>query len=272
VNKYRMVCLDIDGTLLNSKHQITEETKAVIEKIAREKDISVVLVSARMPKGILFLQEQLNIVEPIICYSGALIISKSSEILLTKTISVNHIKKIYALAKEHDIHMSLYKDNEWYVEKMDEWTLQESRITNVIPIEIEFNELLDLWEEMNCGANKILCMGNSELIQSLNKEVKLNKLDDINAHPSKPTYLEVMPGEASKTSAIDYLRRKLGVEQSEILAIGDNYNDIDMIEYAGLGIAMGNAPEEVKKYADSVTYSNDENGVARALEKYIDNK
>ena len=78
-----------------------------------------------------------------------------------------------------------------------------------------------------------------------------------------------MPANASKTSAINVLQKKFNVKQSEIIAMGDYYNDIDMLEYAGLGIAMGNAPEEVKKHGNDVTLTNDEDGVAVALEKYV---
>ena len=78
-----------------------------------------------------------------------------------------------------------------------------------------------------------------------------------------------MPNNASKTSAIEFMCRKFDIQKSEVLAIGDNYNDINMIEFAGLGVAMGNAPEEVKQCADGITLSNDEDGVAESIKKYI---
>jgi Cof subfamily protein (haloacid dehalogenase superfamily) len=95
------------------------------------------------------------------------------------------------------------------------------------------------------------------------------QIEALNIYPSKPTYLEIMPKMASKTSAIQVLQDKFGVHQSEIIAMGDNYNDIDMLAYAGLGIAMGNAPDEVRKQAKEITLTNDEDGVAAALLKYV---
>lgn len=266
MNNFKMICLDIDGTLLNSKHQITDEVKRAINIAVNEKNIPVILVSARMPKGITFLQRELEIEQPIICYSGALILDKDNNVLSKEFISVSNLEEVYKLTKNHNIHMSLYKDNEWYIEEMDYWAKQESEITNIIPKITDFNELMQVWREEGAGPNKILCMANPEEISFLKENIHDNGL---NIYPSKPTYLEIMPGKASKTSAINCLQKKFNVDKTEIIAMGDNYNDIDMIEYAGLGIAMGNAPEDVKKHADYVTSTNDEDGVAEALKKYI---
>lgn len=266
MNKFKMICLDIDGTLLNSQHKITAATKDVIKAAADDKKIPVILVSARMPKGILFLQNELEIKEPIICYSGSLIMDKNKNIMLNKTIPMSSLREIYETAKSINIHVSLYKDDQWYVEEFEEWAKQESEITNIIPNVVEFTELFKLWEKGKTGPNKILCMADQQEIILLKSKIKDDK---VNVYPSKPTYLEIMPKDASKTSAIDFLRMKFNAQQCEIIAIGDNYNDIDMIEYAGLGIAMGNAPEEVKKAANEVTLTNDEDGVAEAIKKHI---
>lgn len=266
MNNFKMVCLDIDGTLLNSNHQITKEVKSAINIVANEKNIPVILVSARMPKGITFLQRELKIEQPIICYSGALVLDKYGEILSKEFIDVLDLQEIYEVTYMYDIHMSLYKDNEWYIEEMDYWAKQESEITNIAPKITNFNELIQLWEKEGTGPNKILCMADPNKIIFLKENIKDN---DLNIYPSKSTYLEIMPTNASKTSAINILQKEFDVEKPEIIAMGDNYNDIDMLEYAGLGIAMGNAPEEVKKHANYITSTNDEDGVAEALKKYI---
>jgi Cof subfamily protein (haloacid dehalogenase superfamily) len=266
MNNFKMICLDIDGTLLNSSHQITEGVKIAINIAANEKKIPVILVSARMPKGITFLQRELEIEQPIICYSGALILDKDNNVLSKEFINVSDLEEVYKLTKSHNIHMSLYKDNEWYIEEMDYWAKQEGEITNIIPKITEFKELMQLWKQEGTGPNKILCMSKPEEISFLKENIND---DNLNIYPSKPTYLEIMPSKASKTSAINCLQKKFNVDKAEIIAMGDNYNDIDMIEYAGLGIAMGNAPEDVKKHANYVALTNDEDGVAEALKKYI---
>lgn len=268
MDRFKMICLDIDGTLLNSENKITENTREVIGKAANEKHIPVILVSARMPEGMLFLQEELNIVQPIICYSGALVWNKGNA-LLNVTIPVQETIKMYNLAKSSGIHISLYKDDEWYIERMDEWAEQESGITHITPNIINFNDLFNTWKQENSGPNKILCMAEPEKIEQLNIKAKQYHSDNLNIYLSKPTYLEIMPAAATKTSAIEFLCRRLDVQQKQVLAVGDNYNDINMIEFAGMGIAMGNAPEQVKQCADDVTLSNDEDGVAAAIKKYV---
>ena len=269
MNKFKMICLDIDGTLLNSEHKISQKTKEVIEIAANEKQIPVILVSARMPKGILFLQKELNIRQPIICYSGALVVDEKANILSNCGISILDVRQVYNFVKEIGVHMSLYKDDEWYIEEIDEWAEQESEITNIIPNIIYFTDLFNLWDQEKSGPNKILCMAEPNKIKALDVLIKSYNSNNLNIYPSKPTYLEIMPNNVSKTSAIEILMRKFNIKRSEIIAIGDNYNDIDMIQFAGIGIAMGNAPDGVKQYADDITFSNDEDGVAEAIKKYI---
>jgi len=264
-----MICLDIDGTLLNSEHKISPRTKEVIQLVSKEMKIPVILVSARMPKGILFLLEELNISNPIICYSGALIMDDKTNILSNVTIPISEVEQVFKLVRDMGIHVNLYKDDEWYVEKIDEWAEQEGVITNISPNIMNFTGLFDLWEKEKSGPNKILCMAEPNEIEALNAKIKAYNSNDLNIYLSKPTYLEIMPGNASKTSAIEVLCKKYDIQRSEVIAIGDNYNDINMIEFAGLGIAMNNAPDAVKQYADDITLSNDEDGVAEAIKKYI---
>jgi Cof subfamily protein (haloacid dehalogenase superfamily) len=266
MNKFKMICLDIDGTLLNSKHEISKGVKDAINVVANERNIPVILVSARMPKGITFLQKELGIEQPIICYSGALILDKDNKTLSKEVIDVFNLEEIYKLACENNIHISLYKDDEWYIKELDYWAKQESEITNIIPTVTDFKELIEIWKKEGTGPNKILCMADPDKITLLKEGTKTI---DLNIYPSKPTYLEIMPAKASKTAAINVLQKKFNIGKSEIIAMGDNYNDIDMLEYAGLGIAMGNAPEDVKKHGNDVTLTNDEDGVAVALKKYV---
>lgn len=264
-----MVCLDIDGTLLNSEHKISPKTKEIIKRVANNNHIPVILVSARMPKGILFLQKELNIVQPIICYSGALVLDDKTNILLNITIPISDVKQVHTFANDIGIHISLYKDDQWYIERMDKWAKQESEITNIVPNIINFNNLFSIWEKEKTGPNKILCMAEPTKIQLLDMKTKGYHFNNLNVYPSKPTYLEIMSNKASKPLAIEVLCQKFDVQKSKVIAIGDNYNDISMIEFADTGIAMDNAPEQVKQYADDITLSNDEDGVAEALKKYI---
>ncbi|QYK66430.1 Putative phosphatase [Paenibacillus sp. S02] len=120
---YKIVCIDIDGTLLNSAHQITEETKETILQVINGKQIPVVLVSARMPKAIIPLQKHLGISEPLICYSGALVIDRHGNKLNTRYIDTKMTQRLLDSLAAYDLHVSLYKDDEWYIEQLDAWVI-----------------------------------------------------------------------------------------------------------------------------------------------------
>lgn len=268
MNEIQLLCLDIDGTLLNSHHQISDKNRRAIEKVVKEKKIPVVLVSARMPRGIVFLAEKLQLNSPMICYSGALVVDQN-RIISAQYLDFCHVEKIYSIVKEYDVHMSVYKKDEWYVEHYDEWAAQEEKITGIIPNTCSYEALFRERENRQEGCNKLLCMGAPERIEALQIHLKKLFANQFNMYLSKSTYLEIMPRNASKTAAITVLLKKYNLDKSALMAIGDNFNDMDMIRYAGLGVAMGNSPDEVKKCADVVTTSNDEDGVAYAIHTYI---
>lgn len=264
---YKMLCLDIDGTLLNSEHQITKETKEAIRKVVCEKNVQVVLVSARMPRGIEFLQKELGIDGYIICYSGSLILDKNSNIIFNRPIDSKVTADILGVANEYEVSINLYKDNSWIIEKNDNWSNIESSIVGFDPEINKFSNVF--YVNDNSGPNKILILGDKDENLKVRDMLKDKFKDYINIYPSKPTYLEIMNKDVCKTEAIIQLLKLLDIKKSEVIAIGDNYNDMDMIKFAEVGIAMGNAPAEVKEISDYVTATNDENGVVKAIYKYF---
>ncbi|WP_068621305.1 Cof-type HAD-IIB family hydrolase [Paenibacillus tuaregi] len=267
--RYKMIFSDIDGTLLNSNHEITPGTKEAVQ-LLKQKGVPFVLVSARMPVGILPLLEELGMNEPLVCFSGALVLGAagqngSREVLHTKAMEPQDVKGIYALIsnKFSDISFSAYNKDHWFVLSLDdEWVIQEQEITGTDAQPFNFNH------DTPPFIHKLLCMGHPEAIASLETELKI-RYPEITIYKSKPTYLEVMASHVLKSSAIDILTRAYGVTREEIIAFGDNYNDIDMLQFAGLGVAMGNAPDEVKAAADVITSSNDEDGLKAVLEMYF---
>ncbi|MGG0451782.1 Cof-type HAD-IIB family hydrolase [Priestia megaterium] len=263
---------DIDGTLLNSNHQITEETKKAILKVVND-NIPFVLVSARMPSGILHLQQTLSINSPIICYSGALILGPDNDngekpIIDSISLLQADVQEIYKTVNElySPINFSLYSHNQWVVsDSQNEWVLQEKEITDASPIHRQLPSFI----EENHDIHKCLCMGEPQIIDLLEIELKA-KFPGLTIYKSKDTYLEIMSGNASKSNAIKKLEKFYDITNQEVMALGDNFNDIDMLKYSGLGVAMGNAPDEVKIIADEVTLSNDEDGLKYALNKHFE--
>ena len=265
MKKYKAVFSDIDGTLLNSKHQIPENTRKKIKQI-NQNGIPYVLVSARMPKGMTAIRAELEAKSPMICYSGALVVDEEDHpiysVAMPQEVAMKLCRRVYELNPK--ISVNIYTNDEWLVkDKKEYWAAQESDITGVIPQEVSFED-----EEVYKEVHKVLCMGDKEDIAALEQQL-VKEFPQIRIYRSKDTYLEIMSMKASKSDAIHMLKDHFHVKQEEIMAFGDNFNDIDMIRYAGLGVAMGNAAYEVKEAADIVTDINDNEGERQILDKYF---
>ena len=265
-----MIFIDIDGTLHTPDHQITPATKEIIQRITNELNIPVVLTTARPPQGTFFIHEELALDTPLICFNGALILEKKNgnfEPIFDAEVSYADLSIIYQQANGEDINFNLYKQKEWYVQRNDALVEREGINVRSKPKIANFSSLLTYWKAANKGAHKIMLMGEPKKLDEL--EIIFNRLynNELSIHKSKPVYLEITHKEASKATAIKFLAEKYGVNMDKVVAIGDNYNDAEMIAIAGRGVAMGNAPEEVKKVAHFVTKTNKEDGVRFALEK-----
>ncbi|WP_018664880.1 Cof-type HAD-IIB family hydrolase [Heyndrickxia acidiproducens] len=267
----KAVFSDIDGTLLNSSHQISPETKRAVQMCV-EKGVPFVLVSARMPSGVAPLQKELGIMSPMICYSGALVLGKPEKNgtrpeLYSKGPSDHDACRLYKLVHTDfpGISFNVYHEDQWIVEDLqNEWVVQEQAITGVVPLEKQ----LDAYLKEGQPIHKILCMGQPGEISRLEEKLT-DYFPNLSIYKSKDTYLEMMDKTVSKSAAILNLMSQLGISRHEIMALGDNFNDRDMLEFAGIGVAMGNAPAQVKEKADEVTSTNDEDGVRHSLEKHI---
>lgn len=264
-----MLCLDIDGTLLNSNFEITAGNRSAIRAASEKAGVMVVLVSARMPQGMYFLVDEIGISSPLISYNGALIFDEHRRVISEDVIPVPCIERIYRELRNSGLSFNYYRGDHWFVEKESEWTKQESIITGVIPEIVPHAELMRMWTATQSGPNKILLMGEGSAVQEADHVIENLGMGEILSFPSKTTYYEIIPSSVSKTKAIQILQEKYGIHTEQILAIGDNFNDIDMLIHSGLGIAMGNAPDKVRQMANEVTETNDNDGVALAIRKHI---
>lgn len=260
--KYRAVFSDIDGTLLNDFHEVTDGTRNKVMEL-QEAEIPFILVSARMPKGMIAIRDEVGYPNPMICYSGALIVDEAGRYIYDTALEKETAKNLcnYVEEKEPEIAVNIYSEDNWKVkQKGNPWVIQEMQITGVMPEEVDF-----LREETFEKVHKILCIGEAQAISRLEGQLKERFLG-IRIYKSKDTYLEIMSEKASKSGAMKILEKKFGISREETIAFGDAYNDIDMIQYAGIGVAMGNAKEEIKSAADMITASNNEEGVLKVLQ------
>ena len=261
----KLVCLDIDGTVLNSKNQITPKVKDAIQKTAGL-GIPVVLVSARMPKGVRDIQQKLEITAPLICYGGAMVLLEDGSVLYSQTIPLNTAKETAVLCRQFGVHLSLYQEDCWYA-PIDQYSKKEWEIVGFGPDASP--DLTDLWtnfEQRQTGPHKLMAIGSVDQISALQQALSLRGILSV---LSKPTYLEILPPNTTKTNAIIQLEKEMQISSDQVLAMGDSWNDLDMITHAGIGIAMGNSPLEVRSQATLVAPTNDHDGVGIMLEQII---
>lgn len=263
---YQILCSDLDGTLLSTKSDVSEITIRQFARIRNE--MRIILVSARMPKAMRHLQDDLGIAhEPLICYNGAYVLAGERE-LTSVEIKSQELKAIYEMAQPLNILLGLYYKDEWFVSQDSERVQKEIRYTKCQPEFKKTSDTLLNWQERNIGAHKIMLMCTKKSADALFPELE-NKLGTkLNLYRSNDTLIEIAPKTVSKLSAIQLL---LASNQSmqDVIAFGDNYNDITMLQAAGYGVAVGNARTEVKEIADFVCPKNTEDGVAHFMKQHL---
>ena len=201
----RAICTDIDGTLLDSRRELSHNTIEVIRKLSPL--MPVVLASSRMPSAMRHLQNELGILEhPLICYNGGYVLRYDSageaDVLYSAYIPLAICEKILTLAKTTSVHISLYQQDQWFAPQVDEWTTREATITKVSPIVKPGEEVLDLWQKSSQGAHKIMIMGAAAEIKLLERAFRETFSSEIHVYHSKSTYLELAPKVISKASAL----------------------------------------------------------------------
>ncbi len=264
--KFKVLCSDLDGTLLSSKNNVSDFTITEIQRI--KKAIRVILVSARMPRSMTYLQRNLGIEDqPMICYNGALILEGKKELSST-VMTIDHLDEVYDLSKSLGIKLGLYHKDEWYVEDNTERVRKEIHHTQSTPIFRDTLESIKDWKNRQIGAHKIMLMGTEVATDTAFSQLEKQLGQQLHIYRSNETLIELSPKSISKLSAIQMLLKE-GETLDDVIAFGDNYNDMEMIQHVGHGVAVANAREELKLIANSVTLKNTEDGVAHFIKQHI---
>lgn len=262
----RLIAMDMDDTLLRDDWSISERTVQSIQQ-ARKQGVHVTIATGRMPASVRPYAQQLGLDVPVITYNGAMVQEALSEkVLYRKVIPIETAQNIISWLLEQDVHFHVYIKDQVFVEKMNDRSREYERATRVSIVETNLLERLALEKE---GVEKILLMGEPEMLKGWEDKLRLHYEGKVRTTKSKSYFLELIHPTVNKGVALSSLAKRLEVKQEEVLAIGDSLNDLEMIQYAGIGVAMGNARQEVKEAADTVTATNQEDGVARAIEKYV---
>jgi Cof subfamily protein (haloacid dehalogenase superfamily) len=266
---YKAVFLDMDGTLLRSDHSISEATKQTLRTLG-ERGIKVTLVSARPINAVLPAFHEIGLPEdsPIITLNGSYIVEKEQPILDVR-IDLDVVMGVAEQVRPFQATIAYYLQREWYSEVNDGWTDHEQKIMDVKIKVAPLAELLKDWAARKIAPNKMMVMSEPPAILEIQKHLRSIYDGRLNIYPSKATYLEVMDKAGSKSNAVKFVSERMGLAPGEVIAMGDNYNDIEMIRFAGMGVAMGNAPDDIKVQAKYVTDTNNNDGVRKALEKFF---
>lgn len=264
--KIRLVAMDLDDTLLRDDFTLSPRVvKAVREAQAR--GVKMTIATGRTPVSVRPYAEQLGLDLPVITYHGAMIQKVlKGEVLFRRVIPSAVTAEIVREVIRRGIYTQIHLRDRVITSKFSDWSREYRRIASV---PIEEADLAQLLRQEPEGVEKILIMDEEETLDQLVSILEEDYGRDVHFTKSKPSFLEVVEKSVNKGAALAALAEGWGIAQSEVMAIGDSYNDIEMLRYAGLGVAMGNARSEIQACADVVTLSNEEDGVARALERYV---
>jgi Cof subfamily protein (haloacid dehalogenase superfamily) len=261
---FKLIASDLDGTLLNKACQITERTKNAIRQ-AQARGVIFTLATGRMYRSARPFAQELEIDVPLITYEGALVkTSQTKKVLYYRPLAAALAKEIVAIGEENDLNINVYINDELYVSRVTEEIRKYCRVVQVPYIQVEDWSLV-----LEREPTKVLFMGEGEKLDQLWGKTREYFGDQVYITKSGLSFLEFTHPQATKGHGLKFLAREFGIKKEEIMAFGDNFNDLELLRAAGLGVAMANAREELKQVADYVTGSNEEDGVAEAIEKFV---
>ncbi|ELV05527.1 Cof-type HAD-IIB family hydrolase [Brachyspira hampsonii] len=260
INNIKLIATDLDGTFFNSRSSISDYNKNIFQFLMKN-GIEIILATGRSFSGMKPYKDILSNDNYSIIFNGAIIIDNKENFIYDKVIDSDTSKSIIDIYDKYNVHLHVYKGNRHIASESDFYLEKYIRKSKINDISIGL-ENIDNFE-----FNKMVFIGDREELERLQNDIRKN----FNVHTcfSHTNFLEILASGINKGSALEWICSKKGINRDEIIAFGDNYNDIEMIEYAGIGVAMGNAEDELKRKADYICLSNDEDGVGRFLKTYM---
>lgn len=265
---YKIITLDLDGTLTNSKKEITAPTREALKEI-QQKGCKVILASGRPTSGVMPIARELDLDKYgsyILSFNGAKIIDcKTMDVIYQKTLPANVIPELYDFAVKYNVCIVTHADSCMFAGNgVNEYAKLESEIVN-LPLKV----VDDFPSHINFPVHKCILTAQPDELNDIEKAIKSYYHSYLSIYRSEPFFLEVMPSGIDKAQSLMKLLSSIGISKDEMICCGDGFNDISMIEYAGLGVAMENAQDIVKDTADYITLSNDDNGILHVINKFM---
>lgn len=258
----KLIAVDLDDTLLNSEVRISEENKKIIQACL-DQGIHFTFATGRMFRSAVDFAKEVGISLPLITYQGALVKTIDNEEIHHHVIQEEVAKDLIDFLKNYDMQLNVYMNDTLYMEKMNDFGEDYVRISRID------HEITSFPQGLHTEPTKVLLAGRPELLNEVQEETRNRYKDILAITKSKDYFLEFGNPKAMKGIALKNLADSLGIKREEVMAIGDGMNDFDMLQYAGLGVAVENAVAQVKEVADFVTSTNDQDGVAKAIKKFV---
>jgi len=259
---YKLAAIDLDDTFIDNSHNFSQRTLEVVKKTI-EKGNYIILASGRSYRGLKAHYDILSLDSPLITCGGTIVTDTDGNTLYSSVVPHASAKKVLEFAEERGLHSQVYFGDNFVFNKESEFSRLYERFYGFPGV---INP--DLLSLPDLSTPKVLLIDTVEKIQAVQKEAEA-LFPELSIATSKPYYLEFYNPNASKGKALEFLGEYLGIKREEIIAIGDSGIDLSMIQYAGLGVAVENAVPAVKEAADYITFSNEEEGVAHILEKFM---
>ncbi|MDE6852661.1 MAG: Cof-type HAD-IIB family hydrolase, partial [Lachnospiraceae bacterium] len=272
-DRFDMMVLDVDGTLTRSDRQISDATRdAIVEAQQRGKTIAI--ASGRSIAGIRSIASQIALEEYggyIIAYNGTTIINcKTGECIFNQTIPYALIQPVYEAAMELSVGIMAYND-------AAKELIVSNGVTSYVEADakacqVSLREVDHFTRAIQAPINKIFVSGDPERMKEVERMMQGRFGTQLNVFRSDPYYVELLPKYIDKGVAAEKLAKHLDVAKDRVICVGDSYNDLPMLRYAGMGVAMGNAAQEIREQADYVTGTNDEDGIVELIKKFMTEK
>jgi Cof subfamily protein (haloacid dehalogenase superfamily) len=267
--KYKLLVLDVDDTLLNKEHKITSRTKTALIK-AQQLGVRIVLATGRPAYGVVHLAKQLELDKNegfiLTCNGSQIVAMQTGKVWFAKQIQLEMIPYLERKAKKNNFPLLTYHQDTIFTNDPDNrWIRREAELNRM-----KIQEVSSFAETIDFKPCKFMLVSDDEnALAALETLWKKRLAGTLDVFRSEPYFLEIVPQYIDKANSLSVLFEKLNIRAEDVVAIGNGVCDVTMIQIAGLGIAMGNAKDSVKACADDVTTSNDKDGVALAVEKYI---
>jgi Cof subfamily protein (haloacid dehalogenase superfamily) len=271
VSDIHLIVIDLDGTTVGESNEIQPAVKQAIQAV-RAKGVQVAIATGRMYRSALRFYQDLGLTLPLMAYQGAYIKTpETNQLHRHLTVSKPQVMELLDLLLQPDLQetlsVHLYINDHLYVKEERAETQEYAARSQVKPIPVG-----DLRQFLNAEPTKVLALSeDTDLIDRLLTSLKARyTTDELYLTKSVATFLEATNPLVNKGTAVQYLAEELlGLAAVNVMTIGDNFNDLEMIEYAGIGVAMGNAPDRVKSFANWIAPTVEENGVVAAIEEFV---